>query len=65
MFLKSIADLHIFPLRDKEGTQLHDSWEGTKKDYKEKALHYAAIQLIKTGDVTKVVDKEGTVTAKG
>ena len=51
--------------RDKEGEQLHASWDATKKDYKEKALHYSAIQIIKTGDLAEVVNKEGTVSSKG
>ena len=63
MFTVSVKYIIFF--RDREGQQLADGWDTAKKDFRDKALHLAAIQLIKTGDMTKVVDKQGTVSEKG
>ena len=64
-FTVSVKCIFFIFFRDREGQQLAEGWDTAKKDFRDKALHLAAIQLIKTGDMTKVVDKQGTVSEKG
>lgn len=46
--------------RDKKGEKYHDEWDEAKQDYKSKHLFMSALQLMKTGDVEKAVEHDGT-----